>query len=106
MSTVLGNLVNYRLLEAEIQAALSKLGPEAVHATYRFGRDHDDVPSIFFRITIDDDSAREENITDVTSRMVLTLMDEIHPIENWGLHPYFNFRSQYDRQRRPDPDWE
>ena len=48
---------------------------------------------------------REETIADLTGRIGAALFDAIRPIENWGLRPYFNFRSKSEQDRRRDPDW-
>jgi len=81
-------------LDAEIKSAVGKLGPEAVHVTYTVGEDSTGEPSIFFRVVLADAATREDTLTEVTGRIVTTLVDQLRPIENWGLHPYFNFRSQ------------
>ncbi len=93
-------------LDAEIQSAVRKLGPEVVHVAYRVREDSTGEPSIFFRIVLTDPAIKEETLIEVTERIITLLVDEIMPIENWGLHPYFNFRSQSEHQRRPDPEWE
>lgn len=93
-------------LDAEIKNAVEKLGPEAVHVSYNLGADSTGEPSIFFRIVLADAAVREDTLTEITGRIAATLFDEIRPIENWGLHPYFNFRSQSDQQRRRDSEWE
>jgi hypothetical protein len=51
-------------------------------------------PSLFFRILLADASIRDDTIADLTRRIATALFDAIRPLENWGLRPYFNFRSQ------------
>jgi len=41
---------------------------------------------------------REESLTEITGSIVTTLFDQVRPIENWGLHPHFKFRSQSEQQ--------
>ena len=105
MPRVPSGFVHQGQLDAEIKNAIRKLGPEAVHVAYSLGTDSTDEPSIFFRIVLSDSAAREDTITEATGRISTILFDEVRPIENWGLHPYFNFRSQSEQQRRPDPEW-
>jgi hypothetical protein len=95
--------VHQSQLDAEIKNAIGKLGPEAVHVAYNLGADSTGEPSIFFRIVLDDAATREDTLTEVTGRIADILFDEVRPIENWGLHPYFNFRSQSEQRRRNDP---
>ncbi len=98
-------LINQGQLDAEIKSAVSKLGPEAVQVFYNWAEDWTGEPSIFFRIVLTDNAAREENLMDVTGRITTFLFDELRTIERWGLHPYFNFSSQSELKRYKDPDW-
>ncbi len=102
---VSSGFVHQGQLDVAIESAVGKLGPEAVHVAYRLGEDSTGEASIFFRIVLADSAAREENLTEITGSIVTTLFDEVRPIENWGLHPYFNFRSQSEQQKRKDPEW-
>ena len=100
-----GGLVHQGQLDADIKSAIGKLGPEVIHVAYSVGADSTGEPSIFFRIILTDAAAREETLAEVTGRIATFLFDEVRPIEDWGLHPYFNFRSYSEQQRRPDPEW-
>jgi hypothetical protein len=93
-------------LDAEIKSAVSKLGPEVIHVAYQVREDSTGEPSIFFRIVLPDAIFKEEALADVTRSISELVVDEVTPIKNWGLHPYFNFRSQSEQQRRPDPERE
>ena len=105
MPIVPSGFVNHGQLDAEIKDAVGKLGPEAVNVAYSRGEDSTGEPSIFFRIVLADAATREETLTEITGRIAMTLIDEVRPIENWGLRPYFNFRSQSEQQSRKDPEW-
>jgi hypothetical protein len=104
MPMVPGGFVHQGQLDTEIKNAVRKLGPEAVHVAYHLGEDSTGEPSIFFRIVLPDAAAKEETLTEITGRIATILFDELRPFENWGLHPYFNFRSQSEQQRRGDAD--
>ena len=93
-------------LDAIITSTIGSLGPEVAHVAYRLGRDSTGEPSIFFRILLSDPYIREDTIVDLTRRIETMLSDTVRPIENWGLRPYFNFRSKSEQERRRDPDWE
>jgi hypothetical protein len=105
MPMVPSGFVHKGQLDAEIKDAVSKLGPEVVHVAYSLGPDSTGEPSIFFRVVLADAATREDTLTEVTGRITTILFDEVRPIENWGLHPYFNFRSESEQQRRRDPEW-
>ena len=88
-----------------VAQAAQQLGPEVVHVTYGIGPDSTGEPSIFFRILLSDSFIREDTIADLTSGIGRVLFDAVRPLENWGLRPYFNFRSKSEQDRRHDPDW-
>ena len=98
-------LIHQNELVTHVERAKASLGPEVAHVAYRIGEDSTGAPSIFFRITLLDSATAESIITDVTGRVATILFNEIRPLENWGLRPYFNFRSYSEQQKRPDPDW-
>ena len=97
--------VNQAQLGELIAQAAEHLGPEVVHVAYSLGPDSTGEASLFFRILLSDAYIREDTIADMTGRIATTLFDAIRPIENWGLRPYFNFRSKSEQDRRRDPDW-
>src|SRR5271165_897633 len=102
MPVVPNGFVHLGQLDEEIQKAIRKLGPEVINVTYQLRPDSTGEPAIFFRIVLADAAVREGVITETTGRIFTTLIDEIRPIENWGRHPFFNYRSQSEQQRRND----
>jgi len=92
-------------VDALIKNALNSLSPEVTHVSYRIRPDSTDEPSIFFRIVLADAYIDEDTIADLTGRISRILLDAVGPVDNWGLRPYFNYRSKSEQDRRPDPDW-
>jgi hypothetical protein len=97
--------VNQAQLGDLVAEVAGRLGPAVAHVAYRLGPDSTGEPSLFFRILLADPYIREETIADLTGRISKALFDAIRPVENWGLRPYFNFRSKSEQDRQPDPDW-
>jgi hypothetical protein len=98
--------VNQAQLAQSVNAAIRSLNPEeVVHVAYSVGNDSTDDPAIFFRVVLTDVASREDRLADVTGRVESTLSDSIRPIENWGLTPYFSFRSFSEQRMRNDPAW-
>jgi hypothetical protein len=97
---------NQAQLAENVNAAIQSLNPQEVeHVAYSIGHDSTDDPAIFFRIVLTDAASREDRLADVTGRVASTLFDSIRPIENWGLTPYFSFRSFSEQRMRNDPEW-
>jgi hypothetical protein len=98
--------VNQAQLAQSVNAAIRSLDPQEVeHVAYSVGNDSTDEPAIFFRIVLTDAASREDRLADVTGRVASTLFNSIRPIENWGLTPYFSFRSFSEQRMRTDPEW-
>lgn len=92
-------------LANETAKAIRKLGKEVVRVRYNLGTDSTGEPSIFFRIVLADAASREDKLAAVTGRIATILFDEIRPHEQWGLLPYFSFRSKSEQEKRNDPEW-
>lgn len=105
MALSTGAFVNRKQLEAEIQQAISKLGPEAHQVFYRFEDDYTGEPSIFFRIVLSDEAIERDQHIAATDRIMTLLLEEIEPADNWGLHAYFRFRSRAEQAAKFDRDW-
>src|SRR5277367_4195028 len=95
-----------QLANAVEQAALKlRSGSEVVRVRHSTGVDTSGEPSIFFRIVLSDAASREATLADVTGNIATILFEEIRPYENWGLTPYFSFRSQSEQALRNEPEW-
>ncbi len=98
--------VNQAQLAQSVDAAIRSLNPqEVVHVAYSIGNDSTDDPAIFFRTVLTDAASSEDRLDDVTGRVTSTLFRSIRPLENWGLMPYFSFRSLSEQRMRNDPEW-
>jgi hypothetical protein len=97
--------INQAHLAAEIERVRQKLGPEVVHLKYSVGPDTGGEASIYFWIVLTDSASRRENLGDVTEKIVTLFFDELHPYENWGLNPYFSFRSQSEHAVHHELEW-
>ena len=107
MAVIHSGYITQEKIAAEIELAKQKLGPEVVRIRYNTGSNHWDDPAIFFRVVLSDAAAKEEILGKVSQKIIWFFFDELHPIENWGLRPYFSFRSQSEQAERDgiDLDW-
>jgi hypothetical protein len=97
--------VNQTQLANAVDQAAKKLGPEVLRVRHSVGTDTSGEPAIFFRIILADSSVHENTLADVTGNVSTILFEELRPYENWGLVPYFTFRSNSEQILRSDPDW-
>lgn len=102
-----GGYINQEKLAAEIELINQKFSQEIVRLRYSIRPNMWDDPAIYFRIVLTDSSTQEEIYSEVTEKIVTFVFDELNPIENWGLRPYFNFRSESEQADREglDPTW-
>lgn len=105
MPTVPAGFVHQAQLSDQIAKVVRKLGKSVVRVKYSLGVDSSGEPSIFFRIVLTDSASREDKLAQVTGRVATILFDELRPHENWGLLPYFSFRSKSEQEARNDPEW-
>ncbi len=95
--------VDQAQLASAVAKAANHFGPEVVRLKHSIGADTSGDPAIFFRIVLADWAVDEETLADVTGKIATTLFDEIRPYENWGLVPYFSFRSE--SEENTDREW-
>ena len=105
MAVIPSGYINQEKLGDEIERARRRLGPEVVRLKHSVGADTSGEPSIYFRIVLTDSASVEETLADVIGQISGILFDELRPYENWGLRPYFSFRSQSEQAKRDDPAW-
>ena len=106
MRTVPVGLVQQDQLEKAIEDAIRKLPKkDVVRVRYSMGEDWTGDPSIYFRIVLTDAASREKRLAEVVDRISTTIFEELRPLENWGLLPYFSFRSKSEQDQRTDPEW-
>lgn len=105
MAVIPSGYVNQKQLASDIERAKQRLGPEVVRVTYSVGADTSGEPSIFFWIVLTDSASDEQTLADVIGQISGILFEELRPYENWGLRPYFSFRSQSEQANRDDLAW-
>lgn len=106
MPMVPTGFVHQAELGREVEKAVTRLSKtEVVRVRHTLGEDSAGEPSIFFRIVLTDPASEEGNLAEVTGRITETIFDELRPYENWGLIPYFNFRSKSEQDKRNEPEW-
>jgi hypothetical protein len=80
--------------------------PGIVRIRYSLDSDWTGDPSIFFRILLSDAASRPGNhLREIAQRVTLLLMNEVRS-EEFGLHAYFNFRSESEQKALRESDWE
>jgi hypothetical protein len=93
-------------VEKEVDAFIKTLGPEVVRVRYNIGEDWMGDPALYFRVVLADSVAVDRQIfADTAARIKAAFFEQLQPLENWGLFPHFNFRSNAEQIALNDPKW-
>ncbi|MFZ0937566.1 MAG: hypothetical protein WAN37_18575 [Bryobacteraceae bacterium] len=79
--------------------ALAPFPPGVVNLRYTVGNDWSGDPAIFFWITLSDAEASQKILPQTSRRIMDFITQELDPVGQWGLIPYFNFRSQSEQAK-------
>ena len=94
-------------VEKAIDQVIAKLGPEVVRVRYNIGEDWTGDPALYFRVVLSDSvSGDVKTFVDTAARVRETFFEQLQPLENWGLFPHVNFRSNAEEGELKDPKWE
>lgn len=96
-------LVTYAQIAEAVDKAIADLGPEVVQVKHTIGPDTYGDLALYFRIILEDWAATRENLFPVSRKIERTLIDRLHPYENWGIFPHFSYRSRSEQS--PDREW-
>jgi hypothetical protein len=98
--------INTTEVEKAVDEFLKTLGPEVVRVRYNIGTDNTDDTALFFRVVLADSvSVDMKTFTDTAARVRRTFFEQLKPLENWGLFPYINFRTNAEQTALNDPKW-
>ena len=97
--------VKRQALDAAVNDAIVDLGPDVVRVFYSLDEDWTGDPSIFFRIVLSNRSTKNDKLLHTTLRVSSHIRDRLEPIEEWGLQPYFDYRSKSEQDELQEKAW-
>jgi hypothetical protein len=86
-----------------VKRVKESLAPQVVDIIATLGDDWSGEPAVFFMVILADPATRRDQLLDVTNRVSQTLVDQVQPLEEWGVLPYFNFRSKSEQAMNNEP---
>ena len=92
-------------LDEAINDLTPTLGPDVVRLTYTLGQDWTGEPAIFFRIVLSDRASRRDQLRNATNQVTNAIEQRLQPLEQWGVLPYFSFRSQSEQAVLQEEAW-
>lgn len=89
--------------QAQFQAAVNRaarqLRPHVVDLTFTLGNDWSGEPAVFFMVILSNAASRREQLLRITNQVSNALVQMVQPSEQWGVLPYFNFRSEAEQAK-------
>ncbi len=99
-------LVQQNQFDTAISEVERTLHPQVVRVRYDFGDDATGDAAVFFRVLLSDDTAsRRDQVLNVADRFESAIYQRVEPLEQWGVLPYFRYRSQAEQTQLNDPAW-
>jgi len=92
-------------LDEAINAVKQAFGPDVLRLRYTLGRDWSGESAIFFRIVLSDRASRRDELLNATNQIATTIVQRLQPLEQWGVLPYFSFRSQSEQATLREEAW-
>jgi hypothetical protein len=87
------------LFQAAVAKAAKQLAPHVVDIIPTMGNDWTGEPAVFFMIILADADSGRDQLIAVTDQVSTFIVQEVQPLDQWGVLPYFNFRSQSEQAR-------
>lgn len=83
--------------------ALAPFPPGVVNVRYTLDEDWTGDPAIFFWATLSDEAVQRPERHQNCRRITDHITERLDPLGQWGLFPYFYFRSQSEQAKLKDP---
>ena len=81
------------------------LGSDVVTLPYTLGQDWSGEPAIFFRVVLSERASRRNQLRSSTNQIENAIMQRLQPLEEWGVLPYFSFRSLSEQAALQEEAW-
>jgi hypothetical protein len=91
-------------IDAAVAEVLRELSPDVQRIRYEIAQDWSGDPAVFFRVLLSDEASQDRNLREIVPRVVWSMSDRVYLAE-LGLFPYFDFRSQSEQAKHPEPTW-
>ncbi len=81
------------------------LPPQVLGVTPTLGTDWNGESAVFFQVILADNSVPRTQLLALTKQISHAIIQQIRPLEEWGVLPYFNFLTQSEYARKKEPAW-
>lgn len=67
--------------------------------SWTLGNDWSGEPAVFFMVILSNAASRRDQLLGTTSQVSNAINQLVQPFEQWGVLPYFNFRSESEQAK-------
>ena len=89
--------------QAQFRAAVSsvaqQLRPHVIDLTFTLGNDWSGEPAVFFMVILSNAASQRDQLLRTTNQVSNVIVQSVQPLEQWGVLPYFNFRSEEEQAK-------
>lgn len=89
--------------EAAVTRVARSLAPDVVDIIPTLGNDWSGEPAVFFMVILADSVSRRDRLLKIANTVSQAVLQQVQPLEQWGVLPYFNFRSQSEQAKLKQP---
>jgi hypothetical protein len=91
--------------QAQFFGAIARvaLPPQVLSVTPTLGTDWNGESAVFFDVILADNSVPRPQLLAFTKQLSRAIVQEIRPLEEWGVLPYFNFLTESEQARMKEP---
>ncbi|MGA3026579.1 MAG: hypothetical protein ABSF98_17590 [Bryobacteraceae bacterium] len=82
-----------------VARATKHLGQQVLSVTPTLGSNWNGEPAVFFLVVLSDEASRRDQLRNVTHQTSRRIIEQVQPLEQWEVLPYFNFRSASEQAR-------
>lgn len=88
---------------AAVDRAARRLAPHVVSIIPTLGNDWSGEPAVFFMVILSDAASLRDQLLNISNRVEQAIVQQVQPLEQWGVLPYFNFRSKSEQAKLDQP---
>ena len=90
------NIARAFAYQAQFFASVGQVAfpPQVLSVTPTLGTDWNGESAVFFDVILADNSVPRPQLLAFTKRVSRAIVQEIRPLEEWGVLPYFNFLTE------------
>jgi hypothetical protein len=88
-----------------IAQVANALPPGVVNVTPTLGTDWNGESAVFMEVILADNAIPRPELLSFTKQVSQAIVQQVRPLEEWGVLPYFNFLTQSEQAQIKEPSW-